>query len=236
MLLNCDLIEATAATQVSRRQLHKDIIDQYREDLENGAQFPPIDVFLAPNTERYILADGFHRLYAHIHAEREQIEVTIHEGEMQDALIFALGANMEHGLRPSRADRRAAVEFALKDPYVGALTRQEIADICHVTKRTVQRIANELAAADPADDANGTEPNSPKDPTPDDVRPAAKPEPTQQEVERDEVRQACALIKALPYGGEDSAELGFEESDLVSLEYVAGWATHAVLVGRKERG
>lgn len=231
--LRCDLIEATAATQVSRKTLHKDMIDQYREDLVDGAIFPPIDVFREPNTERYILADGFHRLYAHIHAEIEEIDVVVHEGGMQEALIHALGANMEHGFRPSRADKRAAVEFALKDPHIGSLTRQEIADICHVHKRTVQKIANEVAIADPAPDANGDTPGEPTAPSAEDVRPAAKPAPTQKEVERDEVRHACSLIRALPYGGEDSGDLGLDSSDIAALEYVATWATNAVLVARK---
>lgn len=233
MKMRCDAIEATAATQVSRKALHKDMIDQYREDLQDGAVFPPIDVFCEPNSERYILADGFHRLYAHIHAEIEEIDVVVHTGGMQEALIHALGANMVHGFRPSRADRRSSVEFALKDPHIGSLTRQEIADICHVHKRTVQKIANELAIADPADDTNGTEPGTPEEPAPDDHRPAAKPEPTQYEVERDEVRQACALIKALPYGGEDTNELALSDSDVEDLEYIATWATNAVLLARK---
>ena len=114
MTLHPEMIEATAATQV-RTKLHKDLIDAYCEDIKNGAIMPPIVVFCEKGAERWILADGFHRLYAHIHAEKDEIEVTIHEGGRHDALIYALGANACHGLRRTNADKINAVKMALRE-------------------------------------------------------------------------------------------------------------------------
>jgi len=228
--LPVESIEATAATQV-RKRLDKDTIEQYREDLENGDQFPAIIVFREKNSKRTVLADGFHRLLAHIHAEKETIDCEIHEGDIHAALQYALGANAQHGLRRTKQDKRNAVELALKDPEISSLERQEIADLCRVHVRTVYKIQRELNIGDePATE----KPKKPEKAKPEDNRPSAKPEPTQEEVELEELRQACSLIKAFPYGGEDSTKLELTPDDVADLEYVSTWTAAAVIVARKK--
>lgn len=226
MLIRCDLVEATSATQI-RKKLLPEVIDAYCEDIKNGDKFPPIDVFREKGSARYILADGFHRLIAHIHAEVEEIECDVHEGGMREALEFAFGANSAHGLRRTNADKRHAVEMALKDPYFGKLPRQEIADMCRVTKRTVQRIANQSAVDDPEGGDNVT-PGKPQEPTDDDVRPTKEP-PTQEEIERDELRGACKVFMAFPYDGAEAGKLELDQIDIDTLEYVSTWCASAVL-------
>lgn len=228
MRLACDIIEATKSTQI-RKVLDHGVIDDYCEALKNGAIFPAIDVFKEKGSSRYILADGFHRLIAHIHAERAEIECNVREGGMREALEFAFGANSMHGLRRTNADKRHAVELALKDPYFGQLKRQEVADLCRVTVRTVLRIANQLAV-DGDDDrtlsdrSNG---NQSQEPTDDDIRPTKKP-PTQEKVERDELRQALGLIMALPYGGEDTEKLDLSLDDIKHINFCIDWLTEAL--------
>lgn len=234
MKLRCDKIEATAATQI-RKKLDKSVIETYTEDVKSGCIFPPLDVFCEKNSERYILADGFHRHRAFINADHEEVEVTVHEGGMHEALIFACGANSYHGLQRSNKDKHHAVEMCLKDPEISQYNRQEIADICHVTKRFVQKLANKAAIADPADDVNGTEPGSTQKASDDDVRPA-KDALTQAEVETGELRQALSTMKAFPYGGADVGErmeLGIEDAE--DLEYVSAWCAHAVLIVREKK-
>lgn len=225
--LSCDQIEATEKTQI-RRTLDKATIDQYREDLESGAVFPPVDVFREKGSSRVILADGFHRLYAHIHADRPEIDVNIHEGGPVEAIIFAAGANAAHGLRRTNADKRRAVELCLKHPEISKRSRQEIADICRVTKRTVQKIANTKDIDDPDEGVNGSSPGEPQDPSGDDVRPT-KPEPTQEDVEREELRGAIAAIKAFPYDGDKVTKLGLDPDDIEGLKYVSTWTASAVI-------
>jgi hypothetical protein len=229
--LACDNIEATAATQV-RTMLHKDIITSYQEDLENGAIFPALVVFAEKGSERYILADGFHRLYAMVNAGREFVEVEVHDGGLHDALVYALGANTGHGLRRTNADKVNAVKLALKDPELSQLTQREIADVCRVDRQTVRRVGQRDTGGDvsktPKNEGGEAEDNKPENNRP------TKPEPTQAEIERDELRQSLSLIKAFPYGGEDATKLHLEPDDIDDLEYVSGWCAHAVLVHRKE--
>lgn len=230
-MIACDLIEATTATQI-RKTLDHGVIDDYCEALNNGAIFPAIDVFKEKGSSRYILADGFHRLLAHIHADKEKIECNVREGGMHEALEFAFGANSMHGLRRTNADKRHAVEMALKDPAFSKLSSQELADMCRVTKRTVNKIKNQQLSEDDSQGGNGSHPGEPQDPTDGDHRPTKTP-PTQAEVERDELREACKMIKAFPYDGTGTAKLDLSKDDIADLEYVSTWCAGAVLELRK---
>jgi len=223
--LKCDNIEATQATQV-RTKLHKDVIDMYQADIERGCVMPPLTVFAEKGSARYILADGFHRLLAHINAGLEEVEVEVHEGGMHEALEFALSANRTHGLRRTNADKINAVKLALKDPQFSKLAQGEIADLCGVSRETVNRTS--IRQTTGREDKKP----KPKKPTAEDVRPTKEP-PTQAEVELEEVRAAMSLIKALPYDGDlAQVTLAFDKDDIADLEYVSSWCAHAVLAHR----
>lgn len=229
-MIRCDAIEATAATQI-RKKLDKHLIDEFSQNIKDGAQFPAVDCYAEEFSDRIIMADGFHRLYAHIHAGKEEILVDLHEGDATAALIHALGANETHGQRRSKSDRRRAIEIALSHPTIGQMSRQEIADICHVSKRTVQRIANQKVIE--PEELPPNQGGKAVEPTDDDVRPSL-PEPTQEEIELEELRQALKLIKAFPYDGHEAVKLGLSKDDLADLEYVSAWTAAAVIEGRKE--
>jgi len=228
MKMACENIEATAATQV-RAKLDKATIDQYCEEIKTGAEFPPVIVFAEANSERYVLSDGHHRLRAHINAELEEIEVDLRPGDIHAALEYALQANRAHGLRLTNADKITSIKLALADSELSQLTQQEIADIVGVTRETVNRVSRR----DTLDDAAevDSEPGEPEENSPDNVR-ATKPEPTQEEVERGELRQAASLVKALPYGGEETVHLELTPDDVADLEYISTWCAHAVLAYR----
>lgn len=219
-------IEATQATQV-RAKLDKVTIDQYQEDLENGADFPAVIVFAEEGSSRYILADGFHRLLAHVNAGIEMIKVDVRVGGMLEALTYALSANRAHGLRRSNADKVNAVKMALKDPQLSQLTQQEIADVCGVDRSTVYRVGQKDGGG--ADD--GAKPQKPEANKPENNRPT-KPAPTQNEIERGEVCMAMAHIKALPYSGEDAGKLEFDGDDIKDLQYCSTWLAHAFLAAQ----
>lgn len=229
--LATDNILASAATQV-RKKLDKDTIDQYTENMKNGAQFPALVVFAEKGSDRYILADGFHRHHAYVNAEIPKCKVEVHEGGLHEALLWALQANDEHGLRRTNADKRNAVEIALKDPEISTQHPTMIADICRVNERTVRRIRDDMDLNKPKSKKKNKKGKG-EDPKPDDERPT-RPAPTQSEVERDELRGALSAIKAFPYGGEDAAKLELDKDDTADLEYVAAWCSHAVLVLRRQ--
>jgi len=230
MKIRIDELECTEATQV-RVKLHKDVIDHYREDLEAGAVFPEIVAFCEDGSERKIVSDGHHRVYAHVHAGREEIDVDLREGGMHEALLHALGANQDHGLRRNNADKINAVKMALKHPEISQHTQAEIGDIVGVTRETVNRISRREVL-----DANEgvTESQDPEDNSPDNTRPTM-PEPTQAEIERGELRDAMKAIRAFPYEGADALKLELTADDVADLEYTSTWTAHAVIAYRNSK-
>ncbi len=225
-ILPCAMIEATSATQV-RKKLNKDVIELYMQDILDGAKMPAVVAFAEAGSSRYVLADGFHRLLATVNAEIDEIEVDVYEGGMHEALEYALSANRAHGLRRSNADKIHAVEMALKDPAFSKLLQTEIADLCGVSVSTVSRVGlRDTIGTNTSKTFDGPEENKPTN-----NRPTKIP-PSQIEIERDEVRQALSIIKALPYPGDQAIKLGFSPDDIADMEYVSTWLAHCVIETR----
>ena len=103
-------LDASGSTHV-RVDISKETVADYADLLKEGRDFPPITVFRSAGN--LYLADGFHRVAAHLAAGRTHIEAHVHEGTAQDALWFELGANATHGRRLSRAETRRALGLAL---------------------------------------------------------------------------------------------------------------------------
>jgi len=228
--IEIDNIEATAATQV-RVRLDRSVIDDYQEALENGSEFPPLLVYREKNTERNVLVDGFHRLYAMVNLGWPEVVCEVKEGNMHDALVEALGANQAHGLRRTNADKRHAVQMALKDPEISKMTQEEIADICGVTDRTVRNIHQQMMTDDdkPKKKKKKAEP---KDPDSEDYIDSG--DVSQEEVDLAELREAHKLIKAFPYSGPDAAnKMTLTKDDVADAEYVSTWLAGLVVQARK---
>lgn len=142
-LLKIADITTDAGTQI-RAALNDATVTEYAEAMQAKAVFPAVDVF--HDGSRYYLADGFHRLFAAKTAGQAMIEAEIHQGTRADCLKFALGANVRHGLRRTNADKRHAVELALKE--WPDLADREIARICAVHQSFVGNIRGELSMVD----------------------------------------------------------------------------------------
>ncbi len=136
--LSVDLPRIDGNTQ-SRLAVNDDVVDEYADIIKAAGTewpFPPIDVF-HDGTDYYV-ADGFHRFLAAQRSKRGSIPCRIHQGTAKDARIFGMTANDRHGLRMSRADKRACVEWLLDNG--GKMTQQAIAEAAGVSKRLVQAV------------------------------------------------------------------------------------------------
>ena len=103
-------IVTDAGTQV-RELLNEQAVVEYAEAMAKGDTFPPVTVFYFKN--RYIAADGFHRIAAAQRNGTSGIECEVFIGDKAEALKFALKSNVHHGLRRTHADKRHAVRMAL---------------------------------------------------------------------------------------------------------------------------
>ena len=128
-------IVTDAGTQV-RAGLSEATVSDYAEALADGAKFPPVVVFY--DGSRYIAADGFHRVHAAIRNSATQIECDVRKGGKGEALKFALGCNAHHGLRRTNADKRHAVELALRE--FSKVSDVAISEMCLVGRDLVAEI------------------------------------------------------------------------------------------------
>ena len=89
----------------------------------------------ATRTAAFYLADGFHRLeaYRSAHPDAKEIECRVHPGNRDDALLFACGANTQHGLPRSRSDKMKAVTTLLCSEQWSEWSDREIARQCGVS-------------------------------------------------------------------------------------------------------
>lgn len=136
--LSIDLLRIDGGTQ-SRVKINEDVVEDYAGLIAEAKPewpLPPLDVF--HDGSIHFVADGFHRLLAGLRAKRGSIPCIVHKGTARDARIFGMTANDEHGLRMTRADKRACVEWLLDNG--GKMTQKEIADKAGVGVRLVRMV------------------------------------------------------------------------------------------------
>jgi hypothetical protein len=97
------------------------------------------------------LADRFHRLKARrlAHPDANDIECKVHLGNRDDAILFACGANAQHGLRRSRSDKLKAVMTLIHSERWSGWSDREIARQCGVSHTYVAEIRSEHVATLP---------------------------------------------------------------------------------------
>jgi len=130
--IDVSLIRQDGGTQ-ARASMTQEAIDEYALAMAEGKEFPAVTVFYDGGA--FWLGDGFHRVAAHIKAFGfAPIQAEVHDGTQRDALLFATGANADHGVRRTVADKRRAVSVLLDDPEWAKWSDREIArrvDVSH---------------------------------------------------------------------------------------------------------
>jgi uncharacterized ParB-like nuclease family protein len=139
--LNLQAIIIDKGTQ-SRAQISEETVSDYAEAMSAGDTFPPITVY--HDGVDYYLADGFHRLHAAQRLGRASIQADVKTGTLRDAILFSLGANRDHGLRRTNADKRKCVQTLLEDFEWGELSVNEMARICGVSPQLVTAVKLEM--------------------------------------------------------------------------------------------
>ena len=135
-------IRGDGGTQV-RTEIKPSVVDEYAEAMLEGASFPPIVVF--HHSDSFWLADGFHRHAAAVRACMAEIRAEVREGTQRDAILRAVGANADHGVRRTNEDKRRAASILLQDEEWGRWSDKEIARQCAVSDRFVGKLRKELS-------------------------------------------------------------------------------------------
>lgn len=137
-----DAIRLDGGTQ-ARVSLNTDVVAEYAAHMQEGDVFPPVVVF-HDGSDNW-LADGFHRYMAHKQNGATEIECDFRTGTLEEAKLFAYGANGKRGLSMSREDKRKVVLSMLSHPEWSKWTNSEIAKHVGVSGMTVGRIKASLA-------------------------------------------------------------------------------------------
>ena len=96
----------------ARAAVSQEAVDEYAEAVRGGAEFPPLRVCVVAG--QMLLVDGYHRHAAYLTTGLQWCRVEIMPGgTRKDAAWLALGANTDHGIRRTNADKRRAIRLAL---------------------------------------------------------------------------------------------------------------------------
>jgi hypothetical protein len=147
-------IDIEASVQV-RARIDLDTVADYAAHIQaKKPPLPPIVVFGPDSRGKFFLSEGWHRLKAHQAAGRDGIAATIKDGGWREALEHALGSNAAHGLRRTNADKRRAVELALK--HFSGLSLRDVADKCQVSHEFVRELkADQVSTVDTCETITG---------------------------------------------------------------------------------
>jgi uncharacterized protein YerC len=135
------------ATQL-REQTNEEIIERYAEDLEDGDQFPAIDL-VPVGDGTYYIADGWHRVLAHQRIGRgivDAIILTVVDGQdpLETAKRYALRANQKHGLQLTRGDQGKRARTALLMVAYRYFSLRDLEQEVGVGKSTIGRVKRDL--------------------------------------------------------------------------------------------
>ena len=131
----------------SRAGLNDQVVAEYAEIVEEDPKkLPPIVVFY--DGEKYWVGDGFHRVEAHIAAGKDMIVADIRQGTREDAIWYSCGANQAHGLRRTNADKRRAVEQALRlKPKLSDRAVAEHVGVSHTFVAKLRQVATDATSS-----------------------------------------------------------------------------------------
>lgn len=147
-----------ADVQVRVNGLDDSVVESYVAIIENAEDdnhpFPGVILYVDDpqhinESTTFYLADGFHRLQAHIIAGENIINGIIRGGGKESAIKFAEEANLEHGLQLSNADKKNILFRALsrKDPEWLQLSNVSLGSKLGVSEASIRRWVNEYTTS-----------------------------------------------------------------------------------------
>ena len=140
MRLSLDRFRTDGGTQMRAGRVTK--VHEYTEKMRAGEDFEPVVAFF--DGEFYWLADGFQRHGAARAAPREDLAANVLQGSRRDAVLYACGANEQHGVKRTDADRRKAVMTLLQDPEWSTWDDERIRKVARVSKQRLAAVRHEL--------------------------------------------------------------------------------------------
>jgi uncharacterized ParB-like nuclease family protein len=125
-----------------RQEINSERVELYAEAMKDGDAFPVPTVHTDGKT--YWLSSGFHRVAAYERNGAKEIECEIIQGNLDDAMFYALGANAKQGLPLASEDFRLSVKRLIGLPMSKDWTVGQMARYLGCSKMTVSRHRTKL--------------------------------------------------------------------------------------------
>ena len=127
-----------------RKELYPSRVTEIAEAYAEGKDIPPIKVHQVDGD--YYACDGFHRYAGACKAQIQGFECRVRMNSTWGALtVDAIRSNAMHGQPLTQSEKRSAITKLINLTYdEGAMTQEEIADICGVSQATVSRVVKSL--------------------------------------------------------------------------------------------
>ena len=142
-----------------RCSINTTVVEEYAESMRCGSRFPAITVFF--DGAQNWLADGFHRYHAGREVPALDILADVHEGTVEDAVLFSAGANRAHGLHRSNADKVNSVNILLTHKKWSTWSDHDIAKHCGVSQPFVSKMRKKESGEESATAKNVEQPQKP---------------------------------------------------------------------------
>jgi hypothetical protein len=145
-----ELVELSALTRKVqlREQTDADAVARYAEAYLAKEDVPPIVVFR--DGDDYHLADGNHRVAAAKRAKLTELHAIIKKGDRRAAVLYAAGANGQHGLPLTNADKRKIVSTLLADAEWKTWSNREIARVSRTSEAFVRLVRRDTGTTQDA--------------------------------------------------------------------------------------
>jgi hypothetical protein len=125
-----------------REDIDRDLIATYAEAMLVADQFPPVVVFRNGSDEN-LLADGWHRYYAHQALKRPEIEAEVLDGDREAALRYSLQANATHGRPRSELTIKRAYMTACGAGLIDPANQEAVTAVLRVGQRAADELTRE---------------------------------------------------------------------------------------------
>jgi uncharacterized ParB-like nuclease family protein len=145
--LAMSLVRTDGGTQ-ARVGINTAVVEEYAEAQRQGAKLPPVVLYHEKDGDSYWLADGFHRFHANRLNGHDEILAIVRDGTRRDAVLHAVGANADHGLRRTNEDKKVAVMMLLEDAEWGTWSDNKLAKVSGVSPTTVGTYRASLSKSD----------------------------------------------------------------------------------------
>ena len=98
-----------------RNHMNQETVEQYADNISEILKENQIAIVSVENRlgESWYIVDGFHRYHAALAADVKEIDVLFMKGNYEDAVRYAMTANWQNGLRPSKDDAQRSLKILL---------------------------------------------------------------------------------------------------------------------------